>query len=212
MKKEEKENALFFQRVAAFILDIMIVSTVVSLFSFPFLDGESIEKLNASSVEISEQFVGGKIDAKTYMTESVNISYEMAKKNGTVTIITIFLNILYFVIFQFYRNGQTLGKKILRIQVVSTQEDELTMNQMIFRSLIINFILVDMITFGFVIFANKTTYFYGVGIMEMIQYLVIVISAGMVMFSKKSQGIHDLIAHTKVVRTDAIKELEVCES
>lgn len=209
---KEKQNALFLQRMLAFILDIMIVTTVVSLISFPFIDEDSIQKLNTSSTEIAEQFMTEKIDAKTYMTESINVSYEMAKKNGAVTIITIFLNILYFIVFQFYHKGQTLGKKILRIQVVSDQEEDLTMNQMIFRSLLVNFILADMITFGFVIFANKATYFYGVGAIEMIQYAIMIISVFMIMFSKTGRGIHDLVAHTKVVRTDTVKELEVCES
>ena len=34
----------------------------------------------------------------------------------------------------------------------------------------------------------------------------------LVMFSEKRQGIHDLIAHTDVVKCDLVKEMETCEN
>ena len=51
-KVEEKKNpekALFIQRLAAFLLDVFIVSIIVSMLTYPFLDFDSIEKLNESS-------------------------------------------------------------------------------------------------------------------------------------------------------------------
>ena len=86
------------------------------------------------------------------------------------------------------------------------------MNQMIFRSLIINSILVEMIVLGFIILASSDVYFYGVGIFEGIQYLVMLISVFMVMFREDGRGLHDLIAHTKVVKIEGVKELETCEN
>lgn len=212
MKNKKKENALFLQRFVAFILDIMMVSVVVSLISFPFLNTDSIQKLNDESVQIMDRYMKQKINIEAYMTESVDVSYELAKQNGAVSLMTIFLNILYFVVFQFYKKGQTIGKKIMRIRVVSSEGGELTMNQMIFRASIINFILADMLALGFIIFGSKAMYFYGVGTIELVQYSVMIISVFMIMFSKSRRGIHDLVAHTRVVRSDEVKELEVCES
>ena len=71
-KKEEKvqltsqgeqfEKALFVQRFLAFLLDIVLVSFVASFISYPFLDMDSIQKLNESSVEVMENYTNGKID------------------------------------------------------------------------------------------------------------------------------------------------------
>jgi uncharacterized RDD family membrane protein YckC len=58
-----------------------------------------------------------------------------------LSLITILIEVLYFVVFQLYNGGQTFGKKITKIKVVSESND-LTMNQMIFRSLLSNYILV----------------------------------------------------------------------
>ncbi len=217
MKKKAKqspsrEKALFIQRLAAFIIDIMLVSTVASLFSVPFIDVEGVNKLNEEATTIIDQYLNQEIDMNDYLSETISITYQLARKNGIVTIINLFLAILYFVVYQFYQNGQTIGKKLLRIQVISNDEQELTMNQMIFRSLIINSILVEMIVLGFIILASSDVYFYGVGIFEGIQYLVMLISVFMVMFREDGRGLHDLIAHTKVVKIEGVKELETCEN
>ena len=221
-KKEEKvqltsqgeqfEKALFVQRFLAFLLDIVLVSFVASFISYPFLDMDSIQKLNESSVEVMENYTNGKIDEKEYFNESSTISYELARKQGVNTLVIIFLNILYFVVYQIKNNGQTLGKQILKIRVVDSSNRDLSMNQMIFRALIINSILLDMISFGVLIFANQSSYFYGVSFLAFIQFCILSVSTFMIMFGKNRRGLHDLVAHTDVVRCDVVKEMETCEN
>ena len=221
-KKEEKvqltsqgeqfEKALFVQRFLAFLLDIVLVSFVASFISYPFLDMASIQKLNESSVEVMENYTNGKIDEKEYFNESSTISYELARKQGVNTLVIIFLNILYFVVYQIKNNGQTLGKQILKIRVVDSSNRDLSMNQMILRALIINSILLDMISFGVLIFANQSSYFYGVSFLAFIQFCILSVSTFMIMVGKDRRGLHDLVAHTDVVRCDVVKEMETCEN
>lgn len=221
-KKEEKiqlisqgeqfEKALFVQRFLAFLIDIVLVSVVASFISYPFLDMDSIQKLNESSIEVMENYTNGKIDEKEYFNESSTISYELARKQGVNTLVIIFLNILYFVVYQIKNNGQTLGKQILKIRVVDSSHGDLSMNQMIFRALIINSILLDMISFGVLIFANQSSYFYGVSFLMFIQFCILSVSTFMIMFGKNRRGLHDLVAHTDVVRCNVVKEMETCEN
>ena len=212
VKEKQLEKALFIQRFVAFILDVFIVSMVASMIAYPFLDMNSIDKLSESSTQIVEDYMKQEISIEEYTNESISVSYEMARKQGILSLITIFLNILYFVVFQIKNDGQTIGKKLLKIKVSSNDGNQLTMNQMIFRSLIINSILIDMVNFCVLLFTNQMAYFYGVGILSMIQFTIIAASGFMVMFSEKRQGIHDLIAHTDVVKCDLVKEMETCEN
>ena len=212
VKEKQPEKALFIQRFAAFILDVFIVSMVASMIAYPFLDMNSIDKLSESSTQIVEDYMKQEISIEEYTNESISVSYEMARKQGILSLITIFLNVLYFVVFQIKNDGQTIGKKLLKIKVSSNDGSQLTMNQMIFRSLIINSILIDMVNFCVLLFTNQTAYFYGVGILSMVQFIMIAASGFMVMFSDKRQGIHDLIAHTDVVKCDLVKEMETCEN
>ncbi len=198
--KTKKEKALFVQRFVAFILDIFIVSSIASLISYPFLDTKSINKLNNESNELIEKYTAKEIDMNTYAVEVKNIGYQLSQKQGVVSLVTLFLSVLYFIVYQYYNNGQTVGKKLMKIRVSSSTNKEITMNSFIFRSLIINSILVDMISFAIVIFGNETAYFYGVAICGIIKYTLLLICGFMVMWSKSGMGLHDRIAHTTVVK------------
>lgn len=199
--ESNKKNALFIQRVGAFILDIIIVSIISSLLYSPFVKTESIDKLNKQASDVAEKYMAGKTNINTYLNQSMDISYEMSRISGVSTIIQIAILILYFIVFQFYNKGQTLGKKLMKIMVINSDEDnELTMNNFIIRSLIINSIFINMVILGFTIFAGKDIYFFAVAIFEGLEYLIIIISAFMMIFSSDGKGIHDRLAHTRVVR------------
>ena len=198
--KAKGEKALFVQRFIAFLLDIFILSSIASLISYPFLDAKSIDKLNKNSSEVIEKYTTGEIDMDTYVDEVKGISYQLSQKQGVVSLVTLFLAVLYFIVYQYYNNGQSIGKKLMKIKVVSSTDKEITMNSFIFRSLIVNSILVDMISFAIVIFGNETAYFYGVAICGIIKYTLLLICGFMVMWSKSGLGLHDRIAHTTVVK------------
>lgn len=211
-KKNEFESAFFYQRLVAFIIDMVLVLMVASVVSLPFTDSNSITKLTDESNQVIESYMNKDISAKKYISRSIDISYDLARESGISTTINLVFLVLYFVVFQFYNKGQTIGKKFLRIKTVGV-EDDLSINALIVRSLIIDFILVDMIIFAFVIFGNKNNYFYASGLFEGIQYVVVFVSAMMILFKDKGQGIHDKLAHTKVIRLEVKeKENELCES
>ena len=139
------------------------------------------------------------IDTEDFISKYVDIYYKLARDNGFVSLVSIFVGICYFVVYQTYNKGQTLGKKLLKIKVVSDDGD-LFMNQMIMRSFLANFILINLISFLFMLFSDKYTYFYSSGVLELIQYIIVFISAIMIMFRKDGCSVHDLLVHTKVVR------------
>lgn len=201
MKTEKNENkALFVQRLAAFILDIFIISSLASLISYPFVDADSVNNLNTSANEIIEKYNSGKIDMVTYMDEVKGVTYQLARQQGIISLVTIFLSILYFVVYQCYNKGQTVGKKILKIKVVSSDGRELTTNNYIYRALIINSIFVDMISLAIVTLGNMDAYFYGTLLCGILKYGLLLTCAFMVMWSKTGMGLHDKLAHTMVVK------------
>lgn len=196
---EISKKALFIQRFMAYCIDILIVSFVVSIVALPFYNEKEIAKYEEKMDTLVEKVSTNEIAPDELMVESTNITYNQARVNGIMSLITIIVEVLYFVIYQLYNGGQTLGKKMMKIKVVS-KTGELTTNQMLFRALIINSILLELISFGFMLFSSKEVYFFGVGFFDAIQSIIIIVSVLMVMYSKSARGIHDLVTHTEVLK------------
>ena len=195
----EKKKALFLQRFIAFLIDIFIVSFIVALISTPFVNSKKIESLNDKSYELIEKFRNKEIDTNEYVAEYLNISYDLSKSSGMITIINIVISLLYYVLFVLKNNGQTLGKKLLKIKIVST-DSELTTNQLIFRSFIANSILINFLSVMLLLCVSKSVYFYCYFSFSIIQYIITIISVFMIIYSKSGMSIHDRIAHTKVIK------------
>lgn len=200
MKTKGDEKAYFIQRLVAFIIDILLVSAVASLIAIPFVDRKENEKLSKETTALAEKFINSEISNEEFIEENKDLSYRTAKEVGMISLITIALNILYFVVYQLYNKGQTVGKKLMKIKIIST-DGELFMNQMIFRAFIANFILVDLLSFLFMLTKSKELYFYGTGIFQFIQYIIVIVSVFMIMFRKDGCSIHDKLVHTKVIRS-----------
>ena len=198
-KKNSNKKALFIQRFGAFIIDILLITVIASIISIPFINENKNEKLQTEAMEIVEKMQNSEITVKEYVEEYSSIYYKLARFSGIVTLITLLLDVFYYVVYQVYAKGQTIGKKIMKIKVVS-EDGELTTDQMIIRGLIANSILATIITFSFMLFIPKSVYFYCVSVVELIQYLSIFISVIMIMKRKDGKSIHDMLAHTKVVR------------
>ena len=142
--KSNTKNAVFLQRLVAYIIDAIIITIIISLIASPFINSDAIQKINNDLLELVNQLQNNELSYLTYVKEVSVLELQLAKLNGVTTIITLFVSILYFVVFQIYNGGQTIGKKILNIKVISNNGD-LTMNQMIVRSLLINTILLNII-------------------------------------------------------------------
>ena len=196
--KQKDKKASFRKCICAYFIDILIVSFLASLIALPFIDAKSIDKLNKNMTEVTEDYLNNKIDEITFLGESESINYQVAKLNGTLTFITIIMKMLYFIVFQLYNKGQTLGKSMFGICVKSNDE-VLTTNQMILRTFIIDGIFYSVVGFALMVFASSSAYFYGTLLFESVQSIIMIICVCMVMFRKDKSGLHDIVSRTSVV-------------
>lgn len=196
--KQKDKKASFRKRLCAYLIDIFVVSLLASLIVVPFIDAESIEKLDKNMTDVTEAYLNNEINEMTYLSESESINYQLAKLTGTLTFATIVIKMLYFIVFQLYNKGQTLGKSMFGICVKSNDE-VLTTNQMILRTFIVDSILYSIIGFALMVFASSSAYFYGNLLFESVQSIIMVICACMVAFRKDKRGLHDIVSRTSVV-------------
>ena len=151
-----KRRAIFIERLGAFLIDIIIISLIANIIATVFVNQDNINKLSEQEITLLNDYKDNKIDVNTFTVEARSISYESSKLLIPYTIIYIFLSIGYYVIFQ-QKNGQTLGKKLLKIKIKS-DKGKLTINQMVIRSLIINAIFFNIIDLAAILFLSKGMY------------------------------------------------------
>ena len=193
--------ATLFERVCAFLIDIIIVFFVVSIIVSPFqknYDSKYSEELDKTM----EEYTNNKISSKVFLYRTSDIKYDITRQQGLSIIIEVVIYILYFVVLQYKLEGQTLGKKIMRIRIDKTDDSKLEINDLIFRSLLINSILFNIILLCIVFFTNKDIYLYGNYILLFLQYAFLLLSVIFIVVKKDKQGLHDMIAHTIVVKTN----------
>ena len=216
MKKEQHLKALFSQRFVAFMIDLILVSFITSLVTAIIPTYSIIDKLYDQQVKIVENYTTGKITMQEYVNQLVDINYDIAKQTGIITLVSIAISLLYYVLYVYRNDGQSIGKKMMKIKIQKKDKDkELTMNDLLFRTMILQGTLVSIIGFCTILFLDKDTYLATNSLLNLIQYSILIISFFLVAFTKERQGLHDMVAKTEVVCTNTVlnkEEEKLCEN
>lgn len=192
-----------YKRLAAYIIDFFIINLFMTLvtssgiFAKAFYQyNDATERLNnlyQDVLKLDEESLNDKVD------DMKAIVYDVNSFGSLYFSIEVIVMIGYFVVFQYFNKGQTLGKKLLKIKVVSRDDEELSLGNFLLRSMIlygliftiINMILVQVISAN--IFYNLYT------IVGLVNIVVTYSTYFMIIFRKDERGLHDMIAGSKVV-------------
>ncbi len=187
------------KRIIAFVIDIVIVSLVVSLLNYlpidPYKDKyqekykEYTELIQKNTEEGSQEF----------KDEIIEVNYEVYKYRTYSSIISAGALILYFGVLQLVLDGQTLGKKIMKIKVVSNKDKKLNFWSYLIRIVVLNNIWLSLLNIGAVYVVSGVKFYYVTYVIGMISSLVYMLNLIMIMFRNDNRGLHDMIAGTKVI-------------
>lgn len=198
--ESSSKKPYFFPRLVAYIIDMILVSLVCTGIMFVVPKNNNYQKYMKEYEKIQTELIEEKIDVKEYFNKAVDIVYDIDYCNVFSMIIEVTLIILYFVVFQFYNKGQTFGKKLMKLRVVSTKDNDLTINQVTYRSLIINSILINILILGSLLFLGKNYYFYANYVLQLLSVTIVFVTLIMILFRKDGRGLHDVVAGTKVIQ------------
>ena len=215
---------IIFKRFVAYLIDIFLVfllSTLLTSNSYINKDYNKYKKTYEEYIKIYDTYqediklIGENYEDKSILEDeyeqtltdidnNFNIiqkeySYKLSKLSIIPSIISILVVLLYFVVIQYCFYGKTLGKKIMKLKVVSSKGKDLTIFNYFLRSLILNSVLIDTLNILAIIFLKQSQFFVYNQIIYVISYVLEVTISLMVIFDKDGRGLHDLVANTKVI-------------
>ena len=190
---------LSYKRIVAYVFDIILVTIMATVLTFFLPETKEYEKSMEEYTELLSHATNEEITQEEFLAETNDVIYKMNQKSVTVTIVTTVLTISYFVVFAYFMNGETLGKKLMQLKIVSSDNKKLTMNNYLIRGFIINSILMNVLGIIFLLGLNKQTYIKVNDILTYIFGIIYIVTFGMILFREDKRGFHDYLAGTKVI-------------
>lgn len=191
-------NASFLKRGGAYLIDIALVSIVMSFISIVFTT-QNANRLTEQFLSLNESTITNNEDIMTYYNRVADLTLSLDKENFMINIINCVIIILYFVVLPLYQKGQTLGKKIFKIRIVRDDKEYLGANDLIVRNIIVNGLLNTLLSFCLVFLLSGFEYFTIVSILAFAQITLIIISIFMIIIRKDKRGLQDIITKTHVI-------------
>ena len=108
-----------FKRVLAYIFDFLLVSVVVAMFSELSLINPYFDEYNDISNKYLEYV--DSIESAEEIDPIVvnNYVYQISYYSVYMNMIYVVFIVIYFIIFQYFNDGKTIGKALMKIKVVS---------------------------------------------------------------------------------------------
>ena len=191
---------LFFRRVEAFLLDVLIFAIALEMLSLVFPTNNNVNKLNKEFNTITDNYLNGDLEYSKFIHEAGNIEYLVDREQIFYNVMNVILVIIFFVFIPFLNNGSTLGKKVMKLKIVDKEGNKPSMNILIIRSLIFNSLGYLLITLAAIFIVKDYNYFILTIILSIIELLLVIISIFMILYRSDKRGVHDFIAGTKVVK------------
>lgn len=198
----DEEKPFFFPRFIAFIIDSIIVFIISVALVAVLPANPNHEKYLKELESIQTDMMNKKINASESFNRMKDVVYDVDYTNVLVSLTQVVVFIGYFVIFQYKNKGQTLGKKLMKLKVVSTDTKELNLNQVAVRALICDSIFINLLLVACVLFISRDYYYYASFGLQLLNYGIIIVALFMILFRKDGKGLHDLVAKTKVVNAN----------
>lgn len=190
------------RRFFAYLFDVLLVSYIASMFAYiPLLNPkiDEYEKAYEEYSKYTESLLESEDIINIDMSGLSDITYNMSKSGVYIQIISLVFTFLYFTVFAWFNNGQTLGKKLLKIKVVSSNNKKYTFEQSLLRTFIVNSILTTSVMVILISVLSKGQYMNVSQFVEIIDMALIFECILFVLFREDGMGLHDLVAGTKVV-------------
>lgn len=184
------------KRIVAYIIDygiVYLISAILLMIPAFSFDQEKYleyyEEYMNIPVEITEET----------MNKQYSLLYDMTKLSKNSLIIEATVTFAYFGIAAYLMKGQTLGKKLKKIKVVSVNDKELNPHLFMLRTVILTNIIPKIASILAIFFLKEKNWILAEGLIGNISLTITFVLIAFLIFREDERSLHDLICKTKVI-------------
>ena len=198
------------KRIIAFLIDMFLISfIVVGASRYLHLD-PNIEKYDEAFTEYSELATSKEELSDADRDRLIELNYDVYRYGVVNNVISIGMLILYFGILECVCKGETPGKRLMKLRLVSNSDKNLNIFQYLLRVMILNGIIFSLLIILAVYLTNGITFNYITYFLSLAESTILLINVMMVTLRNDHRGLHDIISGTKVIDTkELIEEMVV---
>ena len=192
------KKASFKKRALAYIIDMFIVSIIISIMSYN-LNTTKVDKLNREANNLMKDYVNGEVSTDKYIKDYASINYDISRETAINTGIYLVVCIGYFLVFQYLNEGASIGKKLVGIKIVSNDNKRVSFLQMFIRTSIVDDIISNIMILILIYMTSNMNFFMGYGIINLVCNLFIIISVFMIIYRKDKLALNDFMSKSYVM-------------
>jgi uncharacterized RDD family membrane protein YckC len=190
------------KRIFAYLIDISVVILLSFIVASFLPTNPKEEKLNNELQNIGEMYINKQISADLYFRSASKIFQDLDKQRINYNVCNLFIILFYFVFVPYVYKGQTLGKKYLKIKTVRKDKDNLTINNLLIKTIINNGLIYTAFSLALLFLVPSLAYFITTSVLGIMQIVIVIISIFMIKCRKDKRGIQDILSLTKEVEID----------
>lgn len=187
------------QRVIAYLLDLILIGLVFGLIGMIKGEDKKVLKLREELQIVEELYVDKQIEFDDYFERFSLINQQLEQESALYSIVNLIFIIGYLCILPYFWNGQTLGKRFMKIQIIPFKEEKVTLVSYLIRNIILNGLGYMVLYLAFLYVLPSQMYFIFQSILSFVQILLVIFSVSMVLYRRDKRGLHDIFSGTKVV-------------
>ena len=198
LMEKKLEKATFFKRFMAQLIDMFIIGLIIGIITMGFSTSR-IEKLDEELIDLMNSYTSGEITSDKYIDDYIDIMYDINKASFNNNLVYLVVCVGYFLIFQFLNKGATIGKKIMRIRVVSNDGVDASFVQMFIRTSIINEIIPISMLLILVMVSSGGLFFTFYSMISVIENIFVIICIFMILYRSDKLALHDMMSKSMVI-------------
>ena len=179
-------------------IDMFIIGLIIGIITMGFSTSR-IEKLDEELIDLMDSYTSGEITSDKYIDDYIDIMYDINKASFNNNLVYLVVCVGYFLIFQFLNKGATIGKKIMRIRVVSNDGVDASFVQMFIRTSIINEIIPISMLLILVMVSSGGLFFIFYSMISVIENIFVIICIFMILYRSDKLALHDMMSKSMVI-------------